>query len=333
MMRGAHRTLALLVAVVSVGALGPVNEAFAQAAPSAERLKIAAEEFDRGRRAYLAKEFDKAAGHFESAYRDAPRAETLRLAIRARREAKQLARAATDAAHAAERYPDDPNTAQLAREVLAEAAPKLADLTIACSVACSVVADGRVVSFADATSHRVWFEPGTHELGIGFSDKSVTRQVELTAGSHPLLRVEPPADEPPPPAAPEPPGQVPEQPPPPKEKPLPPVVFFVAAGVTVALGGATVFSGLDAKSNPGRDAVRDACAGKGESCPLYQDGEAKELRTNVLLGATAGAFVATSVIGLFFTRWSRPVEMQSARVVPMASIGPHGVGAGASLKF
>ena len=62
---------------------------------------------DRGRRAYLAKDFEQAAVHFENAYRDAPRAETLRLAIRARRDAKQLARAATLAAIAQQRYPDD----------------------------------------------------------------------------------------------------------------------------------------------------------------------------------------------------------------------------------
>ena len=36
---------------------------------------------------------EEAAVHFESAFRDAPRAETLRLAMRARRDAGQLARA------------------------------------------------------------------------------------------------------------------------------------------------------------------------------------------------------------------------------------------------
>ena len=39
--------------------------AYAQEAqPSPERIKAAAEEFDRGRRAYLAKDFEQAAVHF-----------------------------------------------------------------------------------------------------------------------------------------------------------------------------------------------------------------------------------------------------------------------------
>ena len=38
------------------------------------------------------------------------------------------------------------------------------------------------------------------------------------------------------------------------------------------------------------------------------DGRVRELRTNVLIGGTAAAGVATLVIGAFFTRWrSAPV--------------------------
>jgi hypothetical protein len=74
--------------------------------------------------------------------------------------------------------------------------------------------------------------------------------------------------------------------------------------VTAALGATTIVSGIDAKNNPGVDAVRRACAGKDESCPEYQDGKSAELRTNVLLGITVGAAAITGVIGLFFTQWS-----------------------------
>jgi hypothetical protein len=74
--------------------------------------------------------------------------------------------------------------------------------------------------------------------------------------------------------------------------------------LTLAVGGATVLSGIDAKNHPGVDAVRLACAGKDTRCPEYQEGKSAELRTNVLLGAAAGALVITGVIGIFFTRWS-----------------------------
>src|SRR5262249_19605746 len=78
----------------------------------------------------------------------------------------------------------------------------------------------------------------------------------------------------------------------------------VAAGVTVAAGAATAVSGIATENDPGRDAVRRACAGQGEACALYQKGQDAEMRTNVLLGVTIGAAVATRVIGLFFAEWS-----------------------------
>src|SRR5579872_355805 len=79
-------------------------------APSAERIRSAAEEFDKGRRAFIAGEYSAAADAFENAYSDAPRAEALRSAIRARRAAKENARAATLASLAAVHYGDDATT-------------------------------------------------------------------------------------------------------------------------------------------------------------------------------------------------------------------------------
>lgn len=326
--------LAALAALALVGPLalgrGP-REARADEAPSADRLKAAAEEFDRGRRAYLAKDYEGAATHFENAYRDAPRAETLRLAIRARREAKQLARAATLAAIARDRYPSDGPTAQLAKEVLDEAGPALQIYDVDCRSECAVAADGRVVSQADGVRHRLFLDPGPHELGVSFKEGgAVTRKVDAKKGAMEALSFEAP---PPPPVGPGPaaPGPSRETPPPPRPspKPLGPVVFFVAAGVTVALGAATVVSGIDAQNNPGVDAVRQACAGKDESCPEYQDGKAAETRTNVLLGVTLGAAVVTGVIGVFFTEWSRTPSSVKVGAAPL----PGGAALGASASF
>ena len=71
---------------------GPVR---AQSDVDPEKLRLAAEEYDAGRRAYKLGDFAKAATLFENAYRDAPSAQTLRMAIRSRDEARHHARAAT----------------------------------------------------------------------------------------------------------------------------------------------------------------------------------------------------------------------------------------------
>lgn len=324
----------VLGACAALAACAVSPSARAEEPPSADRLKSAAEEYDRGRRSFLADDFEGAAVHFESAFRDAPRAETLRLAIRARRKAKQLGRAASLAAVAQQRYPGDPPTAQLARETLEEAAPALHEYLIECNAECAITADGRVASQADAQKHRIYLEPGPHELGVSFKTGGVARHVDARRGGKETL-----AFEAPPPKVVEPVAAGPAAAGATQAgasakpdtgartearatKPLGPAVFFVAAGLTVAVGAGTVLSGIDTNNNPGVDAVRRACAGKDESCPAYQDGKSAEMRTNVLLGVTAGAAVITGVIGIFFTQWtSSPVTVGVAPLPGGGSLG------------
>jgi hypothetical protein len=316
--RGRNR--ASVVALLALGFVAGSTFAHAQQEqpPSPERIKSAAEEYDRGRRSFLAKEYEQAAVHFESAFRDAPRAETLRLAIRARREAKQLARAATLAAIAQQRYTSDPPTADLAKQTLDEAGPALQQYDVECTAECGVTADGRVVSQSDQVRQRIFLDPGPHDLGISFRSGSVARHVEAKKGGKESLAFEAPAVVTPPPTA-----TVtatatatttapPPETPPASRKPLGPVVFFIGAGVTVAAGAATIVSGIDTKNNPGVDTVRSECAGKDETCPAYQDGRAAQLRTNILLGATIGVGLVTGVIGLFFTDWKGSPAKSSA---------------------
>ena len=296
--------------------------------PSADRIKAAADEFDQGRRAFLAKDYENAAIHFENAFRDAPRAETLRLAIRARREGKQLARAATLAAVAQEKYAGDAATAQLARDTLAEAAPQLAELQITCAPSeCSVTADGRVVSQLDAKTMRVFLEPGTHQVGASFKSGSVSKKIDGKKGAREELVFEAPAEPvpaSPPPATPT--APAPTQPPPAAEaprshKPFGPLVFWIGAGLTVAAGGVTVWSGIDTQNNPGTDRVRAECAGKDESCPAYAEGRASQLRTNVFVAATSVLAVGTVAIGVFFTDWGGGKKAGASRLVDLA-VGP-----------
>src|ERR1700729_1092198 len=107
-----------------------VSAAAMAAPPNAEHIKSAMAEYDAGRRAFTDGKYEDAAIHFENAFHDAPNAQTLRNAIRARKQANQLARAGTLAILAQDHYAEDEATLQLAKETLAEAGPKLYKLTI-----------------------------------------------------------------------------------------------------------------------------------------------------------------------------------------------------------
>jgi hypothetical protein len=304
------------VGAVVVGLLATEASAAAQTvdpAPSADRLRSAANEYDAGRRAYVAKDYESAATHFENAFHDAPRAEALRNAIRARRAAKQFARAATLAALGQSRYPNDAATQALARETLEEAAPKLYDVVVVCQPDCELAADGRVVSLEDAPRIRLFLDPGRHVLTASFPGSSAAEvSVQAVAGASGEFTLT---------APPKPPeerdadgvpragvGSVEA----PRRKPLPRVVFYGAVALTGVLGGLTVASAIDTVNNPGADRVREECRGLGPECPAYQDGRERQLRTNILLGATAGVAVVTAVTGIFFTDWSKPSSTQRA---------------------
>ena len=270
--------------------------------PNAERLRSAASEYDAGRRAFGEKDYEGAATHFENAFHDAANASALRSAIRARRKAGQLARAATLATLAASRYPKDAATVAVVREVLKESHAKLDHVTLHCTPDCGVAADGRAISIEDGPDCIFYVEPGDHALVVSWSaDRNKTANLTATAGGEDTLSFEAP------PVAPAPAPVVvapPPTPPPAATKPLSPVFFYVGAGLTAVALGITVWSGVDAESNPGAAAVKRDCVGQGTSCPEYQQGLSEQTRTNALIAPTAAMGAATAVVGVFFTRWS-----------------------------
>jgi hypothetical protein len=289
--------------------------------PTADKISVAAKEYDDGRRLYLESKYDEAAAHFEAAFVAAPRAEPLRNAIRARRSARQYARAATLAQLALSEYPNDTQTAQLAWDAVNDLGPKVHAVVVTCDAKCAVAADGKPLTMIDATKHRLFVEPGGHELTVTVGAR--TRQVKIDAkvGEKTELSVQPPMESPSPPPAAVTGARLTSG-----GKPFGPAVPAVLAGLTLVAGGATIFSGLDAQSNPGSDAVKRDCVGQGESCPTYQKGVDAQNRTNILLGVTAGLAVATGVVAIFFTQWSSP---------PKKSVGRHrpGTPSGTSLRM
>ncbi|MBI5536947.1 MAG: hypothetical protein HY898_29775 [Deltaproteobacteria bacterium] len=297
------------------------------------RVKAAAEEFDAGRRAFTAKDYSTAADHFENAEHDVPSPEAIRLAIRARKMAKEDARMATLAAAAMHRYSDNKETVALAKQMIGQVRSKLHKIDVTCDPACNLIVDSRVTPWGESTTATVFVEPGEHTVSAGWSaDRTESNTVSAkAAGASELAFHAPPLppkkeDQPPPP----------KKPPPPPPKPgLPPAVFYIAAGATVLAGGVTIWSTADMISTPGRDQVRADCAGKDESCPTYQDALSRQRRTNILIGVTGGLAVTTAVVGLFFTKWgSQPAEApkEARGVVPVVSMGD-GLTLGAAGKF
>ena len=131
---------------------GTLAAALCLAAPShaddageAAKIRIAAQEFDAGRRAYMQQDYESAAVHFENADRDAPSLEALRLAIRARKEGGFGPRAATLAEQALRRYPGDQATADFAKSVIAELSASLFKLRVQCNPACGLVIDDKAL--------------------------------------------------------------------------------------------------------------------------------------------------------------------------------------------
>jgi hypothetical protein len=81
-------------------------------------------------------------------------------------------------------------------------------------------------------------------------------------------------------------------------------VWVIGGGaVAVGLGVAGALFGM--RTLETRDQIREAVAASdmARATALYDDGRAQQLRTNLLLGAAAGAGIATAVLAIF-TNWS-----------------------------
>lgn len=333
--------------LVFASVLGFAHEGLAQAAPvDPETLRQAADEFEAGRRAFKARDYEGAAVHFENADRLAPNADTLRIAIRARKEARQSDRAATLAALALARHPKEKALRSFAESVISASEKQLHKVEVRCEPSCSLAVNNRVTPYEQVDSAVIYVEPGDHAIVAGWSgNRTETSEIHATAGSTSSIELAaPPEAEPVTSAAAE------EEAPaasetgaavdiasdaPTSRAGLPPAVFWAGAGLTAVLGGVTVWSGLDTQTNPGPDKVKADCAGRGESCPTYQDGLARQRRTNILLAATGAVGVATAIVGIFATDWQAADAEPTAtgrKLVPVVGLGD-GITVGAVGRF
>jgi hypothetical protein len=286
------------------------------AGPAPADRKRAAEHYDAGVAAFKKKKFEDAAAHFEEANATLPSAAALRQAIRARSEAGHGARAATLAAQALDKYPNDGPLFKVAHDALEKYEVLVEKLKVKCASPCTVTVGDYVVPGEARQTWVVYVDPGSVTLKATYANGSadVSKEVDAKAGEQADVSLEPKKQAPPPPV------EVPAEPvkvdPPPERedkkeddkddgqprKGISPVFFGVGAAAFVGLGIATIWSGIDTEKNPGAAAVRMDCQGKGTSCPQYQLGLAHQTRTNALVGATVGVGAVTTVLGIF-TNW------------------------------
>ena len=299
-------------------------------APTPEEIKRAGDEFDQGKQAYKDEDYSEAASHFESADRLAPSAAALSLAIRARQKAGQLHRAATLAAIAKDRHPEESKLQKMVDDLLDGAARKLHRLTVACDEACDVVIGTRLQHGGALETRSVYLQPGKHEVRAGWSEgRARTKQVDAEAGGESSLDFEAPPVPKAPVAEPEPKPEK-KRPAPAKKDPAAdsdssgwsPGVFWTLTGLTVVAGGVTAWSGIDTQNNPGPDVVREKCVGQGENCPEYQDGLDRQRRTNILFGVTGGLAVVTIIVGAALTDWGGGSADDKAARAKRRTAGP-----------
>jgi hypothetical protein len=253
---------------------------------------------------------------FETANRMAPAAPALMQAIRAHEKGENFPRAATLALELQTSYRDDTSATEFSNELLSRHASTLVKVEVSCDEDCKLDVDGKLEEYmsffvSPVEDHTVTatFETGSKALKLQ-GEAGETKSLAITAPPPPPVKAV--SVTPTPTSSSE---QDRDQ------RPLPPLVTWIGLGLTVALGGATVASGIHALNGvPAyKDAVsaaepclampvlnRDqACVDKiGTANNLLDDGKSRELRTNILIGATAAAALGTGVIAFFFTDWS-----------------------------
>lgn len=327
-----------LPSVSAKDAMGDEERKTLEPGPTVTDLRVAAERFDEGRSSFRVGAFAEAAEHFEAADARAPSAPALGLAMRSRLEAGQFAKAATLAELVLLRHPENQELATQAKAIIDARRGEFGRLEISCKVRCELIIDKKLVHGRAMLLWRIHTEAGSHSIVANFEDGSVlSTSADSVLGEDTSVQLEPPAKPTtvalPPVVAKVDPTPAPE----PQQLRLPPLYFWIGVGATSVLTAGTVWSGIDTLNNPGKDAVRAACAGQDSSCALYQEGQSKELRTNILLGSAIVVGVATAVTGLFFTDFGAPgaapqrgsVTKWSVRPVaelhPQATGGLHGL--------
>lgn len=295
------RTARLASLVLFIALAAPVV-AFAQEEPSAADRAAAGQAYDRGTAAYLAHDYARAAELFETACRLAPSAPALIQAIRSHEHAGNHLRAGSLALRLEARYGSDRQAARQAHTTLQTASHDFLRVDVTCDASCTVELDGTVEDFTSffvdpASAHTVVaaFDTGSapaqttagaagETQTLSFARPAPPPVVTTTVATTTTTTTETATtSEPPPPPA-------------PSSSGLHPAVALTMMGLTLASIGVLAWSAVDMYDGvPAYNANPTQAA--------YDDGHAREIRTDVMWGVT-GALAATSVLLAIFSDWS-----------------------------
>ncbi len=270
-------------------------------------VTAAGKAFSEGQAAQLSEDYQLAAQKFELAHSIMPSSAALRSAARMRFKAGNQALAATHALVLQAEYPDDPESAELAAELLEQLAPLLTRLAVTCEVPCTLSSDGRAISVDKAERHDFFVQPGVVELQAWFDGGHVAdAEIDAQAGASLSIEFAPQAGEDAAKSAPTPAAEAEhdeayEPTPPPdvrRREGAHPAWFYTGLGLTVVGGAATTWLGLETQR------LRDDFDAQ-PTRATYDEGMRTQLRTNIAAGVTA-ALGITTVILAFVTDFDGP---------------------------
>lgn len=317
-------TLALstLAVVASPATARAQSEAPAADAPSPDDIAEASRLYEQGTAAHAAGRFDAAARAFAAADDRVPDAAALEAALLAVLETDDAVLATRLATRTA-RAPFDEALSELAERARRRFADRVGRVVVHCD-GCAAEVDGERIVPGIASV----VEVGTHEVTIAVGARTERRSITVEPSS--IVTLLPVAS--PEPVAPDPVVPSPEPASPATTGPSP-AWFWVGVGLTGAALGGTIASAVDTAS-------KRADFEAEPSPPLAEAGEAAQLRTNALIGVTAGLAVITGVVGLFVVDWgddagaSSPPPARAGLGPPRIrlSVGPLGASLRASFR-
>lgn len=306
----------MILGLVASALLAPrLAEGADPAAPNEEPRKAAAASFTRGEQAFTEGDFLRAAELFDAAYAAAPHHAALWNAARAYHRAGEDVKATTRYAQYLKEAPTGNPDRDSATTALRELSARVGRIDIYAPGVDNLRVDGAALAASSA-----YVNPGTHLIAGRVGERALAKSVTVLAGATVSVALSPePSEKPvtPPPLPP--PAAVtivmapPSPPPPPVSRWLSPGGITVATGgaLTVIALGVTIFSGADTLA--ARKRFDDF-----PSQPNLESGRARQLRTNVLIGVTAGLGALTGAAAVFLMNWGHG----SKRVTVKGSVAP-----------
>jgi hypothetical protein len=258
--------------------------------------------YDRAIIAYRKGDYAQAASEYDQADRLVPSRQALESALDAALLADEPV-LGVELVERSARAPVNGRLATLVAKAREQFAHRTGRLRIECipDRPCLATLDGKAIDTKAPLPVRV----GPHTVALQVDHVIVPRLIEVKADDE--VKIPFPASAPASNATPARPivlVKPPAPPPPPSPSGVSPGWFYAGLGLTAVVAGGTIVSAIDTRTKF-QQFEADGCRQIWSStCDQRAgDGEAAELRTNIMIGVNAALGVATAVTGLFFVRW------------------------------